>query len=79
MKDSIYRARTRFKVFFGRTNSPHCEEAMNELLKRVDDWASEGNKTILAWQWKHKVENMGKRLYIDIEVIYSEIVEVNNT
>jgi hypothetical protein len=63
-------------VFFDRINTPHREEAMNKLLERVDDWESKGNRTIVAWKWRHMEESMNpSRIYVEVEIMYRETIE----
>jgi hypothetical protein len=65
--------KTRFKVFFDRIDTPHHEEAMNKLLERVNNWELEGNRTIVAWEWRHMSESgLPSRTYVEVEVIYRE-------
>ncbi len=73
---SLSKTRTRFKVFFDRINTPHREEAMNRLLERVDDWQSEGTRTIIAWKWRH-MEEPGPpgHVYVEVEIMYRETIE----
>ncbi|MFA5766507.1 MAG: hypothetical protein WC919_01100 [Candidatus Paceibacterota bacterium] len=74
------RTRTLFKVFFDRINTPHREEAMNKLLERVDDWQSEGIRTVVAWKWRH-IEESGNpgHIYVEVEIIYREITQLTQT
>jgi len=71
---SMSRTRTGFKVFFERVNTIHCEEAMNKLLERVNDWQSSGNRNVVAWKWRHMAEPPG-RIYVEVEIIYYETIE----
>jgi hypothetical protein len=77
---SMTRTRTLFKVFFDRINTPHREEAMNKLLERVDDWQSEGIRTVVAWKWRH-IEESGNpgHIYVEVEIIYREITQLTQT
>lgn len=69
-----HRTRTRFKVFFERVSGSDHEAAMNKLLESVDDWLSEGNRSIVVWKWRHMNESPGVsgRIYVEVEVIYRE-------
>ena len=74
---SMPRTNTRFKVFFDRVDTPHHEEAMNQLLERVDNWASEGNRAIMAWKWRHMAEGESPgRTYAEVEIIYRETTQL---
>lgn len=77
---SATRTKTRFKVFFDRISTPHREEAMNKLLERVDDWQSEGIRTVVAWKWRH-IEESGNpgHIYVEVEIIYREITQLTQT